>query len=135
MDISFERGPEISRELRSLPADHYRLIRLQSNRSQGESLFVPIRSMQYLGIIDRAEVIFVDGQGPRTIELSWKNFRAGEREDLHAPVIYSCIYYHAKGHETMQRLQHEFFKALKLMEQRQPKPGGGTVTPFESSPK
>ena len=132
MDISFERGPEIGREARTLPADHYRLIRLLFSRNQSDTLFVPIRSMQYLGIIDREEIAFVDGQGPRLIELCWRDFRSGEREDLRTPVTYTCIYYDAKGREIMHRLQNEFFKALELMEQRQPKkPGGGTVTPLD----
>ena len=131
MDISFERGPEIEREPRTLPADHYRLIRLLFGRSQNDSLFVPIRSIQYLGIIDREEVAFIDGQGPRIIELSWCDFQSNQREDLHMPVTYSCVYYHAKGREIMHRMQREFFKALELMEQRQPKSGGATITPLE----
>ena len=131
MDINFERGAEIGRESRSLPANHYRLIRLLFSRNQNDTLFVPIRSMQYLGVIDREEVLFVDGQGPRMIELCWRDFQSGEREDLRKPVTYSCVYYHAKSREIMFRLQSEFFKALELIEQRQPKSGVATVTPLE----
>ena len=131
MDIKFERGPEIGRETRTLPADHYRLIRLLFSHNKNEPLFIPIRSMQYLGVIDREEVIFVDGQGPRIIEVSWRDFLSGERNDLRTPVTYTCIYHDAKGHHTMPRLQHEFFQALKLMEQRQPKSDGATVTPLD----
>lgn len=131
MDISFKRGPEIGREQHSLPADHYRLIRLLFNRNQSDTLFVPIRSMQYLGVIERKEVVFVDGQGSRMIELSWCDFQSSGRDDLRMPVAYTRVFYHTKGLALMPRLQHEFFKALKLMEQRQPKSGGGTVTPLK----
>ena len=131
MDISFERGAETGRESRSLPADHYRLIRLLFSRNKYDTLFVPIRSMQYLGIIDQEEVAFVDGQGPRLIEIAWHDFQSGERDDLRTPVAYTCIYYHKRGQEIMHRLQREFCKALQLLEQRQPKSGGATVIPLE----
>lgn len=132
MDISFTRGPEIGRETRTLPADHYRLIRLLFHRNERDSLFVPIRSMQYLGIIDREEVVFVDGLGARAIELAWREFQTGERNDLLAPVGYTCIHYRSGGGEIMPRLQNEFFKALKLLQQRQPRSGGGSVTQFKN---
>lgn len=130
MDLSFERGTEIGRELRTLPAEHYRIIHLLFTRKGGDNLFVPIRSMQYLAIIDRDEIVFVDGQGPRVIELSWRDFQTGKREDLRAPVTYTCVYYNEKAREIMARLQSEFIKALEVMEHRQHKPDA-TVTPFE----
>ena len=116
MNISFERDSEIGRELRTLPAEHYRKIHLLFTCKKGDSLFVPIRSMQYLGIIDRDEIVFIDGQGPRVIELSWCDFQSTEREDLRAPVTYTCIYYAEKGREIMIRLQSEFLKALELIQ-------------------
>lgn len=128
MDISFERGNEIEREARQLPAEHYRKILLSFSRCNSESLFVPIRSMQYLAIIDREEIVFVDGQGPRVIELAWRDFHPGEREDLRAPVSYTCIYYEGKGRTVMARLQSEFLKALELLERRHSTPGSATVT-------
>jgi len=131
MDMSFERGSEIGRELRTLPAEHYRIIHLLFTRKSGDSLFVPIRTMQYLGIIDRDEIVFVDGLGPRQIELSWRDFQSGERVDLRAPVTYTCVYYDKKGREIRDRLQSEFFKALELMEDRQHKLSDATITPFE----
>jgi hypothetical protein len=131
MDISFERGSEIERELRTVPAEHYRIIHLLFTRKESDSLFVPIRTMQYLGIIDRDEIVFVDGQRPRMIELSWRDFQSGEREDLRAPVTYTCVYYDERGREIMNRLQGEFFKALELMQDRQHKPADATITPFE----
>ncbi len=128
MDLSFERGDEIRREVRQLPAEHYKKILLLFSRSQSTSLFIPIRNMQYLAVIDREEVVFIDGQGPRRIELAWRDFHPGEREDLRAPVTFTCIYYEEKDSEAKRRLQSEFFKALELMEERQTGTEGATVT-------
>jgi hypothetical protein len=131
MHLSFERGQEIGRESRQLPAEHYNKIRLLYSRTGGEPLFVPLRGMQYLAIVDSEEIVFVDGQGPRVIEVSWRGFRASEREDLRDPVNYTCIFYHQKGVQAMSRLQGEFLKGLELLEERQPKTGGATVTRIE----
>jgi hypothetical protein len=128
MQVSFERGSEIAREARQLPAEHYKKILLLFSRCHSDSLFVPIRSMQYLAVIDREEIVFVDGQGPRVIEVAWRDFHPGEREDLRAPVSYTCIFYEPKGRTEMARLQGEFFKALELLEGRQNRPRGATVT-------
>ena len=131
MELSFERGSEIGREVRQLPAEHYRKILLLFSRSRSRNLFVPIRSMQYLAIVDQEEIVFVDGQGPRVIELAWRDFHPGERADLREPVSYTCVYYEEKGRMAMGRLQGEFLKALEILENRQPKPPGATVTELE----
>jgi hypothetical protein len=131
MHLSFERGQEIRREVRQLPAGYYRKIRLLHGRAGGKPLFVPMRDMQYLAIIDAEEIVFVDGQGPRVIEISWRVFRVREREDLRDPVSYTCVYYSEKGVQAMSRLQGEFLKGLELLERRQPRAQGGTVTRIE----
>lgn len=132
MQLSFERGDEIAREPRQLPAAHYNRIRLLYSRAGGKPLFVPLRGMQYLAIVDDEEIVFVDGQGPRVIEISWQAFRAGERKDLRDPVCYTCVFYSDKGVQAMSRLQGEFLKGLELLEQRQPRvPRQATVTRIE----
>ncbi|MCO6411921.1 MAG: hypothetical protein J5I92_04175 [Thiogranum sp.] len=131
MDLNFTRGNEISREERSIPADLYNMLHLLYARRGDRHLFVPIRSMQYLAAIDREEIVFVDGQGPRTIEISWRDFRAGERQDLRAPVSYTCIYYDRNAPGIMNRLQSEFLKAVALLQDRQPRSDGGSVTPLD----
>jgi len=134
MELSFERGREIGREVRRLPAEYYRKILLLFSRSRDNSLFVPIRAMQYLAIVDQEEVVFVDGQGPRTIELAWRDFHPGEREDLRTPVSYTCIYYEQKGMKNMGRLQGEFLKALDQLEHKQPRAeAAATVTRLDRS--
>jgi hypothetical protein len=131
MDLKFERGSEVGREQRTMPAEFYNKLRLLFARTAGEHLFVPIRSMQYLAAIDREEIVFVDGIGPRYIEISWCEFQVKERQDLSSPVAYTCIYYDEKGREIMSRLQSEFLGALELMEDRRPKSEGATVTPLD----
>jgi len=128
MEVSLTRGNELRREVRQLPAELYNKIMLLFSRLQKGSLFVPIRSIQYLAVIDADEIVFVDGQGPRVIELAWQRFRPQEREDLRAPVSYECVYYDHKGMQIMQRLQGEFFKALAVIEERLPKSRGATVS-------
>jgi len=128
MELHFTCGEELAREQRTLSAELYNRIRLLFARVSGEHLFVPIRSMQYLAAIDSEEIVFVDGQGPRAIEIAWRDFHTAEREGLRAPVAFTCIYYDEKGREIMNRLQSEFLKALQLMEERQPKTDGATVT-------
>lgn len=122
MELYFERGPESSRETRTLPPEYYNRLHLLFSYSPGDCLFVPIRSMQYLGVIDREEIIFVDGQNKHEIEISWQHFKAQKRTGIHEPVEYTCVYYREKGPQTMQRLHMEFYKALKLLEQRREMP-------------
>lgn len=131
MDVNFTRGNELGRESRSIPGDLYNALHLLFARGRRGHLFVPIRAMQYLAAVDHEEIVFVDGQGPRAIEIVWRDFRVGERRDLRAPVSYTCIYYDHKAPAIMNRLQSEFLKAVSLMQARQPKSGGGSITPLE----
>lgn len=131
MDLRLTRGEELRREVRQLPAELYNKIPVLYSRLKKSSLFVPVRSMQYLAIIDADEIVFVDGQGPRVIELAWQSFHPGDRADLQAPVSYECVFYDHKGEQTMRRLQGDFFRALELFEERLPRPHGATVTRIE----
>jgi len=69
---SFERGEELGSEPRKLPAETYNTMRLLLDYSDSSCVFVPIRSMQYMAVIDREEIIFVDAIfARRSIEFSW----------------------------------------------------------------
>lgn len=132
MDLSFSRGDELSRQQRTMPAELYNKIHLMFAHLEGEHLFVPIRSMQYLAIVDNEEIVFIDGQGPRRIELAWQAFRPQERDDLRAPVSYECVFYELGAEKAMQRVTSEFFSALAILEKRQgPPKGGSSVTPLK----
>ncbi len=136
MDLSFVRGDELSRQQRAMSAMLYNKIHLIFSRVKGDHLFVPIRSMQYLAIVDNEEIVFVDGLVPRTIEFSWQSFRPQERENLRDSVNYECVIYEAKANQTMQRLSSEFFTALEILESRESCPQlDSTVTPFDRDHK
>lgn len=115
---SFHRGEELARELRYLPANVYNRIRLLLARSSSENVFVPIRSIQYQAVIDEFEIIFVDGFGPRTVEVAWQGFKPQTRRALNEPVPYQLVSYHPRGNQLMQRLQGEFTVALVQLEKR-----------------
>ena len=60
---TFFRPPALLREPLTIPAGLYNRCRLLHTRSELPHLFVPIRSMQFLAVIDREETIFIDNQG------------------------------------------------------------------------
>lgn len=122
MDVieTFERGKELGRESRTLPAKDYNLIRILLSKSTRNCLFVPIRSMQYMAVIDDEEIIFVDSMNKRFIQQSWTLFKPQVRETLTDAVPYTLIYYSPNVLENMKRLQSEFSKALKHLEKKFP---------------
>ncbi len=120
VEETFYRRDEVVRELRTLPAATYNLAHVLLAHAAGGCLFVPIRSMQFLAVLDNEEFIFVDREGGRMIEIAWQQFRPGERTALDVPVAYEAVYYSSTGAQTMPRLQAEFHKALMQLEQRAP---------------
>ena len=132
---TFWRGDELAREARMLPATTYNLAHTLLTRSPNGCVFVPIRAMQYLAIVDQEEVIFLDGQGTREIEISWQEFRPKERASLTDPVPYQAAYYSLTARGTMLRLQGEFFRALQLLESRQTPHEAARVIRIESRKK
>jgi len=132
VEETFYRPDELSRESRMLPAESYNLAhRLISHAKQG-CVFVPIRSMQVLAVMDRDEIIFVHREGRRTIEIAWQRFRPGERDALDEPVAYEAVYYVPDAPETMRRLQGEFQKALHEVENREPVHASARILPMKS---
>ena len=113
MEITCYRNPEIAREGRHLPAATYNLAITLLVRSKNDCLFVPIRSMQYLAILDAEEFVFVDGTSKCRIDISWHNFRPMERISLDEPVGYEAVYYQTETAALMSRLQTEFPLALR----------------------
>jgi len=121
---TFLRPPEVEREPRHLPAQTYNLSRLLLARCGLECLFVPIRSMQYLAVLDHEEIIFVDREYRHLIEISWQDFQPEERSALTEPVSFIAVYYSPAAKQTMRRLQGEFHRALQQLESKMPVPGG-----------
>jgi len=120
VEETFYRPDEVVREPRTLSAATYNLAHVLLMRATSGCLFVPIRSMQYLAVLDNEEFIFVDREGGRMIGIAWQRFRPGERTALDEPVAYDAVYYLSKEVQTMTRLQGEFHKALIQLEQRAP---------------
>lgn len=113
MEITCYRDTEISREVRHLPAAIYNLAVTLLARSSNDCLFVPIRTMQYLAILDAEEFVFVDGTSKCQIDIAWQHFRPMKRDSLEDPVSYEAVYYRPETAALMSRLQAEFPLALR----------------------
>jgi hypothetical protein len=127
----FEVGKPLGREPSLLRADTYNRARLLLSASGEEVLFVPVRPMQYLAVIQAGEFVFVDGMGPRVVQFIWHRFRTGERCALTDPVPFELVYFRPDAREIMRRLHVEFPRALALLASRRGKPSRrGAVLPF-----
>ncbi len=113
---SFNRGEALGHKARMLPAETYNAMRLLLDYSDASCVFVPIRSMQYMAVIDQEEVIFVDAvSARRSIEFSWQQFKPQQRSSLTEPVAYRFTYYDVKAIETIKRAQGEFNRFVQQM--------------------
>lgn len=113
MEIVVYRNPPLTSEQRTLPAVHYNLARGLQARSPRGVAFVPIRSMQILGILDAEEFVFLDAHEKQLAVLAWRGFRPQQRTGLDQPVGYEALYYREDARELMARLQPELFKAMQ----------------------
>lgn len=95
-----------------MPAATYNLAHTLLSRTQSGCLFIPIRAMQYLAILDAEELIFLDGERKCWIDIAWRNFRPQQRTSLDEPVAYEAIYYQPNSKNLMVRLQTELPRAL-----------------------
>lgn len=131
----FFRPAPIQQHSMTIPAAVYNRCRLLLWRCEGEHLFVPIRSMQYLAVIDVEEVIFVDsqayavrdGEGGRIIMISWRLHEARSRGSLIEPVPIEVLHHHPGLEGVANRLLGEFHKALIELEQRGRELGGAPI--------
>lgn len=133
MDITCYRDPEVASESRTLPADVYNLARILLHRNPGGSLFVPLRSMQYLAILDAEEFVFVDGFRKCWVDIAWRRFQPQRRTGLDDAVAYEAVYYRAESPELMPRLQAEFPLALRQLADKAKLEGEARVIPFPPS--
>ena len=144
-DDIFFRPVEFACERLTIAANLYNQCRLLLSRCQYEQIFVAVRSMQLLAVIDREEVIFVDlhsyavkdGVGGRLIRLAWRFRRTNESLSDPAPI--DLIHYDDMSRELHLRLVGEFKKALDLMMARADVSGcqsqGKKVLPFTHGPQ
>lgn len=131
MEISCYRDQEIKREMRQLPAATYNLLHTLLARSTNGSLFIPIRSMQYLAILDAEELIFLDGERKCWIDIAWRKFHPQARSSLDEPVEYEAVYYTAEAEKIMSRLQAELPVALRELAKKTTLNGPAKVLKLE----
>jgi len=115
LEITCYRDAELKRESLFLPATVYNTAHLLLEHSKEGVVFVPIRNMQYLAVIDFEEIIFLDSENKSWVAIAWQNFRPQRRNALAEPVPYQAVYYTPDAKETMKRLLVEFPQALKAL--------------------
>ncbi|HEU5337874.1 MAG TPA: hypothetical protein VFU39_01175 [Sulfuricaulis sp.] len=131
IEETFYRPTEISRERRTLPAEVYNLSRVLLKRASHGCLFVPLRNLQVLAVLDDAEFIFVDREGRRNIELAWQSFAPQDRASLEEAVSYEVVYYTQAAAEIMRRVQMEFHQALRDLEQKEVNVGPARIVKLD----
>lgn len=131
MEITVYRERPCATASRALPAAVYNQVHALLARSNG-TVFVPIRAMQYLAIIDAEEIVFVDHLRKNWVEIAWRNFHPKDRSALDQPVVYEAVYYSADGAEIMRRLQAEFPRALAALAAKEKWDGPAKVLIFPS---
>jgi len=130
MEITCYRNQEINRELRQLPAATYNLAQTLLARCVTGHLFIPIRAMQYLAIMDAEELVFLDGERKCWIDIAWRKFHPQARVSLDEPVEYEAVYYSVEAEKMMSRLQAEFPRALQELAKKSRVEGPARVLKF-----
>jgi hypothetical protein len=133
MEERFYREQEIARLPDFLPAATYNLAHTLLARA-GACLFVPIRSMQYMAVLDAEEFIFIDSQNKAWVELAWQHFRPQARSSLNERVPFELVHYLPEAAETMKRLTGEFHQALQLLAARSKSDTVATIIPLRDQP-
>lgn len=134
MDLTLYREEPILRESRHLPGSVYNLAHLllaRALQSGGKPcVFVPVRSMQCLAIIDHEEIVFVDRELPGQVQLAWQNFHRQERSALDQRVEFEAAFYTRESLQVMSRLMSEFPKAMQAMADKEKIAAPAAVLPF-----
>ena len=130
MEITCYRDQEVAREPRQLSAATYNLAHTMLSRSASGNLFIPIRTMQYLAILDAEELVFLDGVRKCWIDIAWRNFRPQFRSSLDDPVSYDAVYYTPGMVQIMTRLQRELYLALQQLAGKEHTHGMARVIKF-----
>jgi hypothetical protein len=101
--------------------------------------------MQYLSIITRDEIVFVDSlayayredEGGRLITLAWKFDSSAGRDAIDQPQPCQVIHYHPDGRQIQLRLVGAYREALELMDRRYRNralpAGGARIVPLKQT--
>lgn len=117
---------EVERKQWSAPAEIYNLYRSLQLRNQTGHVFVPIRTMQFMAVLDKNEIVFVDSQsyavskdeGGRLILITWQFVESNDRDALTDPVPCEVVFYEQNNRDLQLRLVSEFRQALELLDRR-----------------
>ncbi|VAW51663.1 hypothetical protein MNBD_GAMMA06-368 [hydrothermal vent metagenome] len=124
---SFFTPDEFSCRQTRLLSKTYNLAHVLLNRSESSHLFVPVRSLQYLAIIEKNTFWFVDSlayavrgdEGGRLIRVSWHPLiTAHEREGLTQNMDCKVVFYGEDMSEIQNRLSGEFYQSMLQIDQR-----------------
>ncbi len=86
--------------------------------------------MQYLGIIDQEEIVFVDRELPGQVQLAWQNFQRQDRTALDESIAFDVAFYTRESLPVMSRLMTEFPKAMQAMADKERISEPAAVLPF-----
>ncbi len=124
---SFFTPDEFFCEQTRLLSQTYNLAHTLLKRSHSSHLFIPIRSLQYLAIIEMNAFWFVDSlayatrgdEGGRLIRISWHPLiKAHQRESLTQNMDCRAIFYGGDMSDIQKRLNGEFYQAMLQLDQR-----------------
>ena len=105
----------------------YNLAHVLLKRSQSDHIFIPVRSLQYLAIIEKNAFWFVDSlayavrgdEGGRLIRVSWHPvINVNQREGLTQNMDCRVIFYGEDMSEIQTRLNNEFYQSMLQIDQR-----------------
>ena len=117
---------EVARTKWSVPAETYNLYRALLKRCTAGHVFIPIRNVQFMGILDKSEIVFVDSQsyayskdeGGRLIMIAWQFSSSQDRDALNQPMPCDVVFYGNKNRDLQRRLIVEFKKSMELLDER-----------------
>jgi hypothetical protein len=119
IEETFFRSDELQRQPSAIAGATYNLAHQLVTQSPEGCVFVPIRRMQYLAVLDDQEFIFIDSQGDRQIELAWQCFHPQARTALDEKVSFELVYYREQAEMTMRWLPVELYKSMIQLAERQ----------------
>lgn len=132
VEISLYRDEALSTESRALRAQTYNMGHVLLAKNPDGVVFLPIRSMQFLAILDTEEWVFVDGEKKHLIEVAWQKFRPQVRNAIDEAVPFEAVFYTEASLSLMPRLESAVHEALfQEVNRGQQEKQQGNVLPFK----
>ena len=122
MQETFFRPVEIFRSRKVLAASIFNAYRLLLSRSDGNCVFVPLRSMQFQSVATANEIIFIDSYGAyhsqgesagRCISHAWQFSAPMNRHSLTQSVDYEWVCYCQNSVSMGSRLPAEYHREVE----------------------